>query len=225
VGSICDPVFEVAAPEWFGKFHPIYAILTHADWEHLGQPISFLNGAGLCVRKQAWTQLIRDGFRSLLTDRVGRRLSGGGDTELTLAIRLAGWKISIDPRLRLQHFMPAQRLHWDYLRRLQRGYGSSQVQLDAYSTHSLSMRLGLKPRLGQVWWFQAGRSLLELMRRPEAVLAAMTSVAECRQDVIEVERLFGRILGLLQVRAKYGASRRHVRYAPWRLRRPEEYLR
>jgi hypothetical protein len=127
--------------------------------------------------------------------------------------------------LRLQHFMPAQRLRWEYLRRLQRGYAASQALLDAYSTHNLSMRLGLKARVGQIWWCQAGRSLVELMRRPSAVLAAATSIAEGRQDVLEVERHFGRILGMLQLRRKYGASRRHVRYAPWRLRRPEEYLR
>jgi cellulose synthase/poly-beta-1,6-N-acetylglucosamine synthase-like glycosyltransferase len=225
VGSICDPVFEVAAPEWFGKFHSNYAVFTDGDLREVTQPLGFLNGAGLCVRKAAWTQLIRGGFHSLVTDRVGRRLSAGGDTELTLAIRLAGWKIRIDPRLRLQHFMPAQRLRWEYLRRLQRGYAASQALLDAYSTHSLSMRLGLKPRLGQIWWCQVGRSLLELIRRPSAVLTAVTSIAEYRQDVLEVERHFGRVLGLLKLRAKYGASRRYVRYAPWRLRRAEEYLR
>ena len=41
----------------------------------------------------------------MINDRVGRRLFGGGDTELTTAIRLAGWKIRVEPRLRLQHFM------------------------------------------------------------------------------------------------------------------------
>jgi cellulose synthase/poly-beta-1,6-N-acetylglucosamine synthase-like glycosyltransferase len=224
VGSICDPVFEVAPPEWFGEFHSIYAIITHADLENTLQP-AFLHGAGLCIRKQARTQLIQGGFRHLLAGRVGKRLTGGEDTELTSAIRLAGWKIRVEPRLRLQHFMPAQRLRWEYLRRLERGYAASQALLDAYSTHNLSMRLPLKPRLGQIWWCQAGRSLFELIRRPRGVLLAVTSIAECRQDVIEVERHFGRILGLLQLRKKYGASRRHVRYAPWRLRRPEEYLR
>jgi cellulose synthase/poly-beta-1,6-N-acetylglucosamine synthase-like glycosyltransferase len=225
VGSICDPVFEVQEPEWFSEFHPPYAILTAADLDRRETPPEYLHGAGLCLRKRAWTQLIQGGFRSLLAGRVGGRLSGGEDTALTSAIRLAGWKIRVDPRLRLEHLMPAQRLRWEYLRRLQRGYAASQALLDAYSTHNLSMRLRLKPRLGQIWWCQAGRSLLELIRRPSAVLAAVTSVAECRQDVIEVERHFGRILGLLQLRRKYGASRRRVRYAPWRLRRPEEYLR
>jgi hypothetical protein len=34
--------------------------------------------------------------------------------------------------------------------------------------------------------------------------------------------LYGRILGMLHVRGRYGTLRRHVRLAPWRLRRTEE---
>ena len=225
LGSVCEPVFEGPEPKWFANFHPIYAILTDSDLDRGEVSMEHLHGAGLCVRKQAWTRLIQGGFRSLVTDRMGRRLSGGGDTELTQAIRLAGWKIRLEPRLRLRHFMPAQRLRWEYLRTLQRGYGASQVLLDAYSDQNLSMRLGVKPRLGQLWWCQAGRSLLRLARRPRALFSALTSIGENRQDVIEVERLFGRMLGMLHVRKRYGRSRRDVRYAPWRVRRPEEYMR
>jgi glycosyltransferase involved in cell wall biosynthesis len=224
VGSICDPVCEIPEPDWFSQYNAIYAILTDADLTEWSQP-DYLNGAGLCVRKEAWEQLVRAGFRSLVTDRLGARLSGGGDTELTMALRLAGWKIRVEPNLRLRHFMPASRLRWDYLRRLERGYAASYVSLEAYSAHNLSMRLGFKPRLGQRWWCQLGRCVLRLMRRPSAVLAAATSNGENRQEVLEVERLYGRMLGMLRVRSGYRAARRHVRYAPWRLRQPNEYLR
>jgi glycosyltransferase involved in cell wall biosynthesis len=225
IGSICEPVFKVPEPEWFSEFHPIYSILTDLDLDQFEKSPEYLQRAGLCVRRQAWTQLIQGGFRSLVTDRVSAPLPGSGDTELTLAIRLAGWKIRVEPRLRLKHFIPAERLRWEYLRRLQRAYATSQALLDAYSDDNLSMRLGLKPRLRQLWWYQAGRSLLKLLRRPNAVVAAVTSNGEYRRDVIEVERLSGRMLGMLHLGRRYGKSHRHIRYAPWRLRRPEEYLR
>jgi cellulose synthase/poly-beta-1,6-N-acetylglucosamine synthase-like glycosyltransferase len=224
LGSICEPVFEESEPEWFGRFHSSYAILTESDLQQFDRPPEYLCGAGLCLRKQAWTQLLRGGFRSLITDRVGRRLSGGGDNELTQAIRLAGWKVRVEPRLRLQHFMPGPRLRWEYLRRLQRGYAQSQVLLDAYSTQNLSMRLGFRPRLGLLWWCQAARSLLQLVDRPRAVLTALISDGKNQIQVIEVERMFGRMIGLLSLGKEYGRSRRRVRYAPWRLRRPDEYL-
>jgi glycosyltransferase involved in cell wall biosynthesis len=218
VGSVSEPVFEGVEPRWFGEFHTMYAILTASDLDQSDEMPKYLNGAGLCVRKQAWTELIRAGFRSLTTDRVGARLSGGGDTELTWAIRLAGWKIRIERRLRLQHFMPVGRLRWDYRRRLERGYAASWVLLDAYTTYNLSTTRGLKSRLGQQWWCQLGRSLMRLVSQPGPVFTAMTSSGENRQDVLEVEKLTGRIIGLLRLRSRYTHSRHLVRDAPWRLR-------
>ncbi|HKU27789.1 MAG TPA: glycosyltransferase [Candidatus Sulfotelmatobacter sp.] len=224
VGSVCDPVFETPEPKWFSEFHSIYGVLTHSDLNERKDPWEYLHGAGLCIRKQAWTRLVQGGFRSL-ADRIGVRSLGSRDMELTLAIRLTGWKISVERRLRVKHFIPAERLCWDYLRRLQRSCAASQALLDAYSAHNLSMRYRLKPRLGQLWWCQAGRSLLKLMGRPSAVALALTSKGEDQADVMEVEKLFGRILGMVYLRRRYRGSRRHVRYAPWRLRRPEEYMR
>ena len=87
-----------------------------------------------------------------------------------------------------------------------------------------TLQRGLKPLLGELWWCQIARSLLRLVRRPNVLIAAVISNGEGRQDVIEVERLLGRLLGMFHLRRRYAWSRRHVRYAPWRLRRPEEYL-
>jgi glycosyltransferase involved in cell wall biosynthesis len=215
VGSICEPVFEIQEPKWFNDFHSSYAILTDADLNQCKGPPEYLNGAGLCVRKEAWTQLIQEGFRSVVTDRVGARLSGGGDTELTLAIRLAGWKIRVEPRLRLQHFMPAQRLRWEYLRRLQRGYGASQVLLDAYTEHSLSLKFGPRSWLSDLWWYQLWKSVRRIASQPRTAMAALSSDGGRRNQVVEIEEQFGRARGLLQLRGRYGRIRREVRKS-WR---------
>jgi glycosyltransferase involved in cell wall biosynthesis len=225
VGSICEPVFEVPVPDWFSEFHRAYGVLTDADLEQCEKPTEHLEGPGLCVRRQAWTQLMQGGFRSLLNGRWGGRPPWSGDTELTLAIRLAGWTLRVEPRMRLQRRMSARDLRWGSFRRLRRRHEASQALLDAYSTHSLAMSMSFKQRLGQLWWCQVGRSLLKLIRRPDAVLAALISDGENRQEVIEVEKWFGRMLGMLRLRGKYRWARRHIRYAPWRLRRREEYLR
>jgi glycosyltransferase involved in cell wall biosynthesis len=215
VDSIRDPACEVPAPEWFEKFHSSYAVLTERDLKEAKQPNSYLSGAGLCVRKAAWMRLVGEGFRFQLRGRSGQRLWGGEDTELTFALALNGWRLRTEPRLRLQHFMPAHRLSWNYLRRLQRGYGTSWVMLDAYTQYSLCSPRSLKFWLGELWWVQLGKSLLELAQRPRTILAALWSLAEGRYEVIEVERLFGRALGLMRFRGRYGARRREVRSAPW----------
>jgi hypothetical protein len=225
VGSVCEPVFEIPEPEWFGKCHPLYAILTESDLHQPPEPFAHLNGVGLCVRKSIWSQLIQGGFRSLLDNELRGQPRDSIDAELTLAIRLAGWTIRPERRLQLRRLIPAEHLRWMHLRRLQRGYAASRVLLDAYSSHNLSMRLGLKRRLRQLWWCQMALSFMELARLPRETVTAVISKAENRQDVIEVERIVGRILGLLRWRSRYRWSCRHVRYAPWRLRRPEEYRR
>ena len=216
LGSICDPTFEIPAPQWFSRFHSSYAILSTHDWEQAGRRLPFLNGAGLCVRRVAWEKLLRSGFHPVLTDRVGAMLLGGGDSELTHALRLSGWKLQVEPTLRLQHFMFAERLKWKYLRRLQHGYSASGVVLDAYTEHSLSLLPGPRRALSERWWYQFGKSLGKIAIKPRAVMVAIWSDGEGRNDIIYIEQQFGRALELLRLRGRYGTLRRQIREAPWR---------
>jgi hypothetical protein len=131
----------------------------------------------------------------------------------------------IDQRLRLQHFMPGNRLQWRYLRKLQRNYSVSDVVLDAYSTHSLSLNAGLRRWLSDRWWFQLLRSLIRMAKQPRAVTAALLFTGEGRDDIIEMEIQFGRVLGLLRFNTRYGALRREIRSATWRqLANSREYV-
>ena len=210
VSGILAPACEVPSPAWFDDFHSRYAILTENDFAQ-EKELYYLPGAGLCLRKSALDGLIHDGFRSHLTGRVGKKLLSGEDTELTMALHLSGWRLRIDRRLRLQHFMPAERLRWDYLRHLERGHGASWVLLDAYSEHSLSLDPGPRRWLSERWWYQLCRTFVELGRRPRALIAALITNSEGDYSVIELERLLGRILGLLRLRRRYGAARRGAR--------------
>ena len=135
---------------------------------------------------------------------MGQNLAGVEDTELTVALRFNGWKLKIDPRLQLQHFLPSHRLQWGYLRRLVRSNEASTVLLDGYTDHNLSLKSGLRCRMSDWWCYQFGRVLAQLACRPRAVLAALNSAAEGRHDVIEAERMWGRAIGLLRFRGRYG---------------------
>jgi glycosyltransferase involved in cell wall biosynthesis len=216
VSSIREPACEVSSPAWFDDFHSTYAVLTEQDLKQMHGPIDWLPTAGLCVRKAAWDRLIKHGFRSQLTGTVGQKLQGGEDTELTIALRLSGWKLAVDTRLRLQHFMPAQRLRWMYLRKLLRGYAASHVTLEAYTEYSLSLPPGPRRWLSERWWYQVGKSMRHIASRPNALMSTLLSHAEGRNEVIEIEQQFGRLLGLLQLRGRYGALRRDLRNALWR---------
>ena len=218
VGSICDPVYEAPPPEWFHNFHKSFAILTDRDLKQMPQPPDFLNGAGLCIRRIAWEKLAENGFRFQLTDRVGKGLSAGGDTELTLALGLAGWKLRVERRLRLQHFMPSQRLQWKYLRKLLRNYCASQVLLDAYSKHSLSLETWISALAERPLVVSIRKVLDNNGEPPECGDGALFCLmAKRAEDVIEIEKQFGRALGLLQFSRRYGALRCEIRDAGWRM--------
>src|ERR687886_61147 len=91
-----------------------------------------LHRPGLIVRTSAWHQLIEAGFKPLLIDRTGAQLTTGGDVELCYALRLAGWCLWYEPSLHLQHFMPAGRMRWQYLRALFRSNGAASIRYIPY---------------------------------------------------------------------------------------------
>ena len=79
-----------------------------------------LVGAGIVLRR---TALIESGWldRMIMTDRRGNKLSAHGDTEMLLRIRNVGYELWYNPVMRLEHYIPRQRMSLDYLCRLQRG--------------------------------------------------------------------------------------------------------
>jgi hypothetical protein len=93
--------------------------------------------------------------------------------------------------------------------------------LDAYTEYSLSLEPGFRRWLSERWWYQFGRSIGRIARKPGIALAALLSDGESRNDIIEFEQLYGRAIGLLRHNKRYGDLRREVRNASWR--RPQEY--
>jgi glycosyltransferase involved in cell wall biosynthesis len=211
VGSINVAASDGSRPEWFDQFGCYFAV---HDQKRQGDK-RLLSGAGLTLRKSAWERLREAGFVSHIVDRQGKSLSSGGDCELCFALYLSGWELDFDQRLRLEHYMPAQRLNWKYLRRLAREAASSTVALDAYT----SVGHGRADSVQDWWAWHCLSGVRMLLRRPGALMAAFCSPAEGNADVIEVESLIGRIQGLWRLKSRYGQIRKQVRSASWLERR------
>jgi glycosyltransferase involved in cell wall biosynthesis len=213
VGSYNEPVPEIALPDWFdevaGNYYAIVREFEVSRWE--SSPRS-LCGAGMSVRKEALQRLLFNGFVQICTDRVGKKLTGCGDLELTRAIGLSGWRLSREPRLRLRHFLPARRLDWRYLRRLARSEGASRITLQcAYpSRESLA-----EPRIKQTLWWQVVRHVRACLSRPQLVRAWLFSSREGDPNVIEAETNIGTIMGLLQLRGQYQTLRKEAQNCRW----------
>ena len=216
IGSRVTTVADVPLPKWFGRYSQYYGELPFSDPATIST--WFLIGAGMTIRKSAWYWLNDHGFRSRLTDRRGSRLSTGGDLELGFALRLAGWKIRLEPRLRVKHYMTERRLKWRYLRRLLRSNGEANVVLDSYILAFQSQQRDLLSRLRQVWWVRLAKETVELGYRfpPWKIIGALLREMESDDAVAAIELRAGRLIGLLRLRAGYGELRKDVARAQWR---------
>ena len=220
IGSVNTAVADVPFPEWFHRYCQYYAAWAYRE---LAAPRG-LNGAGMTIRKTAWRELKREGFEPRLTGRVGSRLARGEDLELGFALQLRGYKIRIEPTLRLEHYITPGRLQWSYLRRLLRSYGDASVILDGYSLVSQSVQPKLVNRLGQCWWIRLGKEATQLLYSFSVVKLVKSRFRDMEGDdaVAAIDIHIGRLLALSQLRASYGAFRRGLADASWR--KPDHLL-
>ncbi len=89
-------------------------------------------GAGAIFRRSFYYDIKRNGFISLLSDRKGKQLSSGGDTELCLALVLKGYKIYYSENLKFKHYIPKERISAKYLHRMKKEKEHSRIPISLY---------------------------------------------------------------------------------------------
>ena len=226
-GGYGEPVFEKPPPAWVSRFSSSYAVGRQGQAEgYVSRERGFLYGAGLTIRRKAWQGLISGGFSEILTCRKGSSLSSGGDSEICHALILAGWKLWYDPRLTFQHYIPASRLSWPYLRRLSRGFGAAAAWLELYTqqiTPLTDVRFRHLPlseptclAIRRSWIFQmyaTGRTLWSKYRQVRNV--RNDPAAEGDAAVLRMEWEIGRAIELLKAAFVYDRTAARIRNAPW----------
>jgi glycosyltransferase involved in cell wall biosynthesis len=218
-GSYSEPVFETTPPWWFDQFKELFAIGANGESGDVTHTRGVLWGAGMVIRKAAWQQLADNGFHFLLAGQQGQTLTKGEDTELCLALRVAGWKIWYDQHLQFRHFLVAHRMNWNYMRRLQRGGGISTIGHDPYYFALKPKRKGLLKlvrELRETWQWQILMALKILFRRPDKLVSALFFPSEGSRDALDIEANLGRVQGLLQKRKTYRSNKLKIRHAVWR---------
>jgi glycosyltransferase involved in cell wall biosynthesis len=211
-GGAGEAVSKMDLPWWFEKFQSHYAVGPQSvNAGDITLTRGYLWGAGLAIRKSAWSQLLNKGYQPLLTDREGASLSAGGDAELCFALRLTGWRLWYEPRLKFKHLLPSNRLQWSYLRGLYRGFGAAEAVLDAYQ---FARDGGLAKRKGRFLQNTCLRQIIietkALLRFREKLLRAIWQPPEGDPDVLDIERLTGKIRELWRIRDVY---EQHLRMA------------
>jgi glycosyltransferase involved in cell wall biosynthesis len=132
IGGNGEAVFENEKPSWFESHKYGYAAFQISenliDLTLLPQTVY---GAGMALRKDVFLNIIEN-FNFLTTDRKGRNLNSGGDTELCLFIKLLGYKVFFDPQLKFKHFITNNRTDWKYCRKLYGSFGNSTIAMQPY---------------------------------------------------------------------------------------------
>jgi glycosyltransferase involved in cell wall biosynthesis len=129
-------VLETEPPMWFDEFQIAYAVGPQGSSSgYLQNTINRLYGAGMVLRRSAWEYLEKNGFAFKLTGRKGKALSSGEDSELSLALQLAGYKLWYEPALTFFHCLPAARLNYAYLKKLFKAFGSADSIIAIYHSY------------------------------------------------------------------------------------------
>jgi glycosyltransferase involved in cell wall biosynthesis len=132
-GGTGEPVADMELPGWFGNYKYAYACFEQGKNEGALQGLyPRLYGAGMVVRKSALEKLYKGNFVNILSDRSGKRLSSGGDTELSYALLISGFKLWYSPQLKFRHYLPQSRISIDYLFRLMLSIAYSSMSLVIY---------------------------------------------------------------------------------------------
>jgi glycosyltransferase involved in cell wall biosynthesis len=214
-GGFNEPVCEVDPPAWFARFQSAYAAGAQGgSGGEVSDERGYLWGAGMTVRRSAWQHLVDHGFSPILVDRRGRaNYDSGGDAEICAALRLSGWPLWFEPKLRLRHFLVSHRLDWRYLRRLFRGVGASTVGLDPYlRALGQPSATGLDPS----WTSETRRLVSKLRDRRGRLWEVLRRPYEGERDVLDLETDLGRLGALLRQRRRYDRSFAAVEKASWR---------
>jgi glycosyltransferase involved in cell wall biosynthesis len=110
---------EVNPPDWFESHKSIYAIGCRKDGE-----VNNVYGAGMLLRKS----LIKNASFSM-SDRKGNSLASGGDSEICQIVKEKGFKIRQLCNNTFYHYLPKERLTYNYIMRMAKASGKTKAEL------------------------------------------------------------------------------------------------
>ena len=206
--------FEKLPMEWFDDWRGSFAIGKQSDKAgDITLSKGFVWGAGMVVRKEAWGKILSNGFRSLLTDRKGNVLSAGGDTELCFALRKDGWKIYYDPKLKFKHYITAERLEWNYLRKLFRGFGQASHGLDLYRRDFKRKTSGGKDKYRARTLREEIHKTISILNKKKYLELYKKNKSEGNPDIPMIEYCLGRLESLVKSPGTYNRGVRALKRA------------
>jgi glycosyltransferase involved in cell wall biosynthesis len=162
--------WEAEPPRYLSEFSFCFAAQDHGESDCI---VDSLTGAGMVLRRSA---LLDSGWldQPLIADRVGSKLTSGGDVELAQRVRAAGYDLWFVPDAVLRHRIPASRMTRRYLFRINRelGMSSAVIGLLTWADDWQSWQRMARERRRH-WYGLAWRGLRHAIRRRAGFTPAM----------------------------------------------------
>lgn len=131
----------VIKPNWFDKQQSFFAIGKQGvGTSMVSESRNWVYGAGMVIRRSAYMEAIANFPLEICSDRTGKSLMSGGDTELCYKIKLSGFQIWQSEGLTLKHFMPEERLNIPYLKKIIHSIAISSAISYPYRSRARSYR-------------------------------------------------------------------------------------
>ena len=194
VGSKILPEFESEKPHWFDEYQMYYSVgeRYHCSGD-ITEVVGTVLGAGMITRKSIWQNVFRSNYKFLCVDRIGNKLSTGGDIEMCAIVRELKLRIYYSNEIYLKHFIPKERLNISYLKRNAFGVGMFYVLIQPY--HYLSKKKAIRK---SIWIKDLLFNVIRLWK-PFVQLMHFKKIG----FIVQFYLAKGKVYGLLTLRKQY----------------------
>jgi glycosyltransferase involved in cell wall biosynthesis len=133
-------------PSWLVRYYaPAYAQQDYGGSSRQlpNTGFTYLVGAGLVLRRSA---IEASGWldHMYLTDRKGQSLATGGDVEMVLRVRAAGYQLWYYPEMCIEHVIPKERISTDYIFRLMHSVGRADPIVESLAKNTAEILFAKK---------------------------------------------------------------------------------
>ncbi len=210
-------LFDMDPPYWFEKVEQGFAIGPQAEKEgYVSDERGYIYGAGSIIRKSVYNYLISSDFQLMLKGRIGKSMIAGEDAERSHAFRLLGYELWYDPSLEFWHYMTANRINWNYTRKLFNSFGRASNYHNLYS-ELLKKPKGIKAFIRQNMILDILNKIFNLVHSlPPYIKVKLTGTGEGKMEVLNFDYLSGRLSERIYNMSRIRQNRRQLKNATWK---------
>ncbi|HMS35129.1 MAG TPA: glycosyltransferase [Ignavibacteria bacterium] len=209
LGGQTEAYSNVKPPKWFDQNKEHYSVGKIAEKSmYINDHEHHLWNSGLVARKSALKDSLNNGL--ILFNNNGSDILKElpYDPDLETNIKLSGWKILYEERLKLRHFIPVKKLNWEYLRKIYRYKGNTEILesscLNALIDNAYNSNINS-------WIHKAGTTLNKITKYSVRKIFSEAGELKGDTEVLEIEKLKGNLSELIRSKNTYGKLAREYR--------------